>query len=40
MVELAHTYFMEFLTNKKVELADSLFAEDVLHRWGRHSERT
>lgn len=32
MVELAHTYFMEFLTNKKVELADSLFAEDVLHR--------
>ncbi len=31
MVDLSHTYFIDFLTNKRAELADQIFTEDVVH---------
>lgn len=32
MVQLAHDYLIEYLTNKRAELADQLFDEGVVHK--------
>ena len=32
MVELAHTYLIEYLTNKRAELADRIFDDEVVHK--------
>lgn len=32
MVQLAHDYLIEYLTNKRAELADTLFDEAVVHK--------
>lgn len=32
MVELAHAYLIDYLTDKKAELADELFDEAVVHK--------
>jgi hypothetical protein len=32
MVELAHTYLVDFLSNKHEELASQLFDEGVVHK--------
>ena len=32
MVEMAHTYFADFITKGNSELADQLFDENVVHK--------
>ena len=32
MVQLAHDYLIEYLTNKRAELADQLFDKGVVHK--------
>lgn len=32
MVQLAHDYLIEYLTNKRAELAEQLFDEGVVHK--------
>lgn len=31
MVDLAHSYFIDFLTNKRAELSEQIFSEEVMH---------
>jgi adenine-specific DNA glycosylase len=32
MVELAHSYLIDYLTNKKAELAETLFDDQIVHK--------
>lgn len=32
MAQLAHNYLIEYLTNKRAELAEELFDEEVVHK--------